>query len=165
MSSVKVRTNVDLANPFDFESQPQPLRLFQDVSQLKLIIWNFQSRFLMVWSKQLRCSTCMKAASIQAEMRRWPGLSTLQGLLSPASSGLTNLRERSPCYLRYKTYPVKLTKIIKNIKKARQTGGQEKFRLHTKLCQRVPFFKIYAQNIFLDRMLWIKIANAVQCHS
>ena len=38
-----------------------------------------------------------------------------------------------------------IDKTNENIKKARQTGGQEKFWLHTKLCQRVPFFKIYAQ--------------------
>ena len=33
LKSLRLRTNIDLANPYDFESQPQPLHLYQDVSQ------------------------------------------------------------------------------------------------------------------------------------
>ena len=86
--SLKMRTNNDVANPYDFETPPQPLHSSQEVA--------FHSNFLfnvMVSSKHCRLFTCMKATSIQVETRQSHGPSTSQGLLSPADLRSTKLRE------------------------------------------------------------------------
>ena len=44
LKSLRLRTNTDLANPYDFESQPQPLHLNQDVSKPCMLGTFFQTK-------------------------------------------------------------------------------------------------------------------------